>query len=111
MNIEPLTRIDQIKVGDTLLISDGSEITATTAKIVSVSGRDGTEVIFNVGANAFFNVGMYLGGKSWAKDVRVVMIPIDDQPVKTASAYKYGCTVCGYIRRFEGACPHCGCRV
>ncbi len=27
------------------------------------------------GKNKYFNVGMYLDGKSWAKDVRIVRLP------------------------------------
>lgn len=71
MLIEPLTRIDQITAGDALLISDGRRIIATTAKIVLVQDNR-TEVIFNKRQNKYFNVGMYLSGESWAKDVRVV---------------------------------------
>lgn len=72
MQIEPLTRIDQIKEGDGLIISNGSEITMATAKRVKVTEYDGTEVIFKIKQNKYFNVGMYLEGKSWAKDIRVV---------------------------------------
>lgn len=59
MQIEPLTRIDQIKEGDGLIISNGSEITIATAKRVKVTDYDGTEVIFKMKQNKFFNVGMY----------------------------------------------------
>jgi hypothetical protein len=55
-----------------LLISDGKEITHAKAQRVKVSEHDGTEVIFNLRKNKYFNVGMYLDGKSWAKDVRIV---------------------------------------
>lgn len=72
MNIEPLNRIDQIEEGDGLVISDGVMLVMTTAKKVKVSDYDGTEVIFDERRNKFFNVGMYLEGKSWAKEVRVV---------------------------------------
>jgi hypothetical protein len=75
MEIEPLTRTDQIRPGDTLLISDGKTITPATAIKVKVSDFDGTEVIFDEKRNKFFNVGMYLEGASWAKDVRVVRLP------------------------------------
>lgn len=74
MQINPLTRIDQIQKGDLLLISNGREITHSTAKMIKVSEHDGTEVIYDLKKNLFFNVGMYLAGKSWAKDVRVVTI-------------------------------------
>ena len=74
MQIEALTRTDQIRPGDTLLISDGKTITPATALRVKVSEYDGTEVIFDEKRNKFFNVGMYLEGTSWAKDVRVVKL-------------------------------------
>ncbi len=76
MNIYNLTRIDQIKEGDILLIFDGKEILHETVNMVKVSEQDGTEVIFNKSKNKFFNVGMYLDGKSWAKDIRVVRIGV-----------------------------------
>jgi hypothetical protein len=72
MEIQALQEIDQIKKGDLLLISDGREITHAKAQEVKVSEHDGVEVIFNLRRNKFFNVGMYLDGKSWAKDVRIV---------------------------------------
>lgn len=75
MQIEPLVAIDQIKRGDRLLISDGKELTVATALRVKVTEYDGTEVIFNLRKNKYFNVGMYLEGKSWAKDIRVARLP------------------------------------
>lgn len=74
MKIEALVKIDQIKQGDLLLISDGVELTHARAQRVKVSEHDGTEVIFNLKLNKYFNVGMYLEGRSWAKDVCVVRI-------------------------------------
>ena len=74
MQIEQLVKIDQVKEGDGLVISDGLFLVMTTAKNVKVSDYDGTEVIFDEKHNKFFNVGMYLDGKSWAKDVRIVRL-------------------------------------
>lgn len=71
MNIEPLTKIDQIKNGDVLLIDDGVEILLVKVQRVKVSEHDGTEVIFDLKRNKYFNVGRYLERTSWAKDVRV----------------------------------------
>lgn len=71
MNTEPLTKIDQIKNGDLLLIDDGVEILFVKVQRVKVSDHDGTEVIFDLKRNKYFNVGRYLDGTSWAKDVRV----------------------------------------
>jgi hypothetical protein len=75
MQIEPLVKIDQVREGDLLLISDGRELTHGKVQRVKVSEHDGTEVIFNLRKNKYFNVGMYLDGKSWAKDVRIVRMP------------------------------------
>lgn len=75
VQIEPLVKIDQVQEGDLLLISDGRELTHAKAQRVKVSEYDGTEVIFNLRRNKFFNVGMYLDGKSWAKDIRIVRLP------------------------------------
>lgn len=74
MRIEPLTKIDQITIGNLLLISDGKEITHAKAQDIKISESDGTEVIFNVRRNKFFNVGMYLDGNSWAKEILIVMV-------------------------------------
>lgn len=89
MQIEPLTRIDQIKPGDALLISDGERVISTTAKLVlDVGGSVGTEVVFNRKRNKYFNVGMYLSGRSWAKDVRVVTMPSNGSGKPTTEAAK-----------------------
>ncbi|MGZ5077011.1 MAG: hypothetical protein ACXV9R_10345 [Methylobacter sp.] len=72
MNIIPLTQIDQIKQDDLLLISDSREVQLVKAVIVKVTEYDGTEVIYNKKMNHYFNVGMYLEGKSRLKDVRIV---------------------------------------
>lgn len=80
-------KIDQIETGDVLLIDDGIGITPAKAQLVKVSEHDGTAVIFNLRKNKFFNVGMYLDGKSWAKDVRIVRrVPSNDQHNRPASA-------------------------
>lgn len=72
MKLIPVTKIDQIKEGATLIINDGSGLINAKAKIVKITEKDGTEVIINVRKNNFFNVGMYLDGKSWVKDLSIV---------------------------------------
>ena len=42
------------------------------AQIVKVSESDGTEIIFDKKMNRFFNLGMYLKGSSWVKELKVV---------------------------------------
>jgi hypothetical protein len=63
MRLTPVTQIDQIKEGDALVINDGHSLISAKAEIVKVSEQDGTEVIFKVKENAFFNVGMFLDGE------------------------------------------------
>ena len=79
MQIEQLEQIDQIKKGDLLLISDGKEITRAKAQMVKVSEHDGTEVIYDKRKNKYFNVGMYLKGESWAKDVCIVRMSSNEK--------------------------------
>ena len=71
IDVQPLTKIDQIKVGDSLILNDDKATIVTTVQKIKVTEHDGTEVIFNEKENSFFNVGMYLEGKSWVKNVRV----------------------------------------
>jgi len=72
MKITRVTKIDQIKRGDTILISDGTVLKTVRAMKVKVSEEDGVEVIFNLRQNKYFNVDMYLNGKSWVKDMRIL---------------------------------------
>lgn len=74
MQIEQLKEHGQIKKGDLLLISDGREIIHSKAMLVKVTEYDGEEIIFNLRKNKYFNVGMYLNGESWVKDVRIVRL-------------------------------------
>jgi len=64
--ISSLTDINQ---GDQLVISNGKELEAFKAEMVKVSESDGTEIILSLKENKYFNLGMYLKGKSWVKDV------------------------------------------
>jgi len=45
------------------------ELEAFKAEMVKVSESDGTEIILSLKENKYFNLGMYLKGKSWVKDV------------------------------------------
>lgn len=69
-----LVNKSQVKVGDHLLLNDGKTITQAQAKIVKVSDYDGVEVIFDVKNNKYFNVGLYLDGNSWVKEVLIVTL-------------------------------------
>ncbi|NQY31340.1 MAG: hypothetical protein HRT69_17980 [Flavobacteriaceae bacterium] len=72
MNLEKVTKINQIKKGDTLIITgDTLKNEQIKAQIVKVSA-DGTEIIFNKRQNKFFNLGMFLSGNSWVKELSIV---------------------------------------
>lgn len=73
MRLKTVDSINSIKQGDTLIITGDSFINKPVkAQIVKVSTSDGVEVIFNKGQNKYFNVGMYLKGESWVKEVCIL---------------------------------------
>ena len=72
MELEKVIKIDQIKKGDTLIITgDILKNEPVKAQDVKVS-RDGTEIIFNKKQNKYFNLGMFLSGKSWVKELSIL---------------------------------------
>jgi hypothetical protein len=73
MKINNVESITGVKQGDMLLIcSLGGDIQLEKVQAVKVSVSDGTEIIFDKRKNRFFNLDMYLQGKSWVKDVKVI---------------------------------------
>lgn len=73
MKLKKVKMITDIKQGDTLILTGGIlKNEPVKAQVVKVTSNDGTEIIFDKKMNRFFNLGMYLEGKSWVKDVRVV---------------------------------------
>lgn len=75
MKIKDVKSITDIKVGDRLLICDtANEIQLAVVQYVKVSDQDGTEIIINKKRNRYFNLGLYLNGESWAKDVKIVQL-------------------------------------
>lgn len=73
MKLKQVLKIDDIKQGDTLIVNgDGMYHEPVKALIVKVS-EHGTEVIIDKKRNRYFNLGMYLEGKSWVKEVSVVV--------------------------------------
>lgn len=74
MKLKQVKTITDIKQGDTLIVTgDILKNEPVKAQIVKVTPNDGTEIIFDKKMNRFFNLEMYLEGKSWVKDVRVVI--------------------------------------
>ena len=73
MELKEVKTLTDIKQGDTIIITgDTLKNEAVKAQIVKVTEHDGTEIIFDKKNNRFFNLGMYLEGKSWVKECKVV---------------------------------------
>lgn len=73
MKLKEVKTLTDIKRGDTLIITgDTLKNEPVKAQIVKVS-HDGKEVIIDKKMNRYFNLGMYLEGRSWVKEVRVVI--------------------------------------
>lgn len=72
MYLEAVTKIDQIKVGDRILMCDSEKTYCDIVDEIKVTDYDGTEIIYDLENNYFFNLGMYLDGKSWVKEVCIV---------------------------------------
>ena len=73
MELKQVKTLTDIKQGDTLIITgDTLKNEPVKAQIVKVTELYGTEIIFDKKNNRFFNLGMFLEGKSWVKDCKVV---------------------------------------
>jgi len=71
MKLIKVKTLDCIKKGDTLIITgDGLDNEPVKVQMVKECERDGTEIIFDLKRNRFFNLGMYLRGDSWVKKVK-----------------------------------------
>lgn len=74
MELKDVKTLTDIKQGDTIIITgDILKNEPFKAQIVKVSETDGTEIIFDKKMNRFFNLGMYLEGKSWVKDCKILL--------------------------------------
>lgn len=73
MRLKDVVSITDIKQGDKLIITgDTLKNEPVKAQMVKVSETDGTEIIFDKRMNRYFNLGMYLEGKSWVKEVKII---------------------------------------
>lgn len=66
---------NDINRGDILLIDDGQNIEAVTAR--RIIDQPEREVVFDLRKNRYFNVDMYLRGESWVKDLQIVRSTAD----------------------------------
>lgn len=73
MEVIKVEKLTDIKKGDTICVT-GDILNAEPFKVqmVKVSETDGTEIIFDKKRNRYFNLGMYLEGKSWVKEIVVI---------------------------------------
>jgi hypothetical protein len=64
--------ITDISRGDTIIIT-GSILINEAVKVQEVKVTEsGTEIIFDKKNNRFFNLEMYLEGKSWVKECKIL---------------------------------------
>ena len=74
MELKDVKALTDIKEGDTIIITgDSLKNEAVKVKKVKVSVYDGTEIIFDLKKNLFFNLGMYLSGHSWVKELKIII--------------------------------------
>ncbi len=74
MELKEVKTITDIEQGDTLIVTgDTLKNEPVKAQEVKVTTKDGTEIIIDKKQNRFFNLGMYLEGKSWVKEVKKVV--------------------------------------
>lgn len=74
MIFEKVTDIYQIREGDFLLVEANNKVQHFHCKKVKMSVQDGTEIILNKKTNTYFNLGKYLEGRSWVKDLYIVKL-------------------------------------
>lgn len=74
MDLVEVKQVGDIIEGDTLIITGDTLVNEPIkVQMVKVSETDGVEVIFDKRNNRFFNLGMYLQGKSWVKQLKKIV--------------------------------------
>ncbi len=73
MELVEVKTLTNIQVGDTIVIT-GHPLKNKAVEVleVKVTEQDGTEIIYNRQQNYYFNLGMYLDGRSWVKDIKIL---------------------------------------
>ena len=73
MQLKKVETITDIKEGDKLVLTgDTLHNEPVKVQMVKVS-EDGTEIIFDRIMNRYFNLGMYLEGRSWVKKCMIIV--------------------------------------
>lgn len=74
MNIIDIEKPGQVQEGDLLLLQKSNGITfPAIVKHVCSPGTDGEEIVINNRRNLYFNVSMYIDGKSWIKSCKKII--------------------------------------
>lgn len=74
MEIKKVETLTDIKEKSTIVITgDCYKNEPFKVQSVKVTPNDGTEVILDRKKNTYFNVGMYLEGKSWVKECGIIV--------------------------------------
>jgi len=72
LNYREVKKLTDIEKDDIITITgDRLKDKSFKVQMVKTTKKDGVEIIFNLGQNLFFNLGMYLEGKSWVKECKV----------------------------------------
>ena len=79
IKLTPLTRLDQITVGDKLLLRDGNYVVMAKANVLHSDRISDVEVVFRKNASKFFSTQAYLDGQSWVKECFVVTVEDDEK--------------------------------
>lgn len=72
MRLEPVTEIDQIKKNDTIVMTGLGLVNHPAKALEVLISSSGTEIVFDRGKNLYINLGMYLEGKSWCKELAII---------------------------------------
>lgn len=66
--------VEDLSAGDIIILTgDMYDRQSFKIPMIKVTEADGTEVIINTRKNHYFNLGMYLDGKSWVKELYKVV--------------------------------------
>lgn len=69
MKFRSINLLTDIQTGDTLIVQGEDTLELYKNVTVKSTVQDGVEIILNKKKNTFLNLGMYLQGKSWVKQV------------------------------------------
>lgn len=73
IEMQAVTRVGQIKVGDTLVVENSRGVKfIAQARVICREGTDKEEICFTKKSNKYFIMELYLDGKSWVKNISIL---------------------------------------